>query len=449
MFGHRNVTPLTTVRSNPYITFLYYTMKLWGLAPFDLNNNMISLGSWISNVYPIVFVLIFLPAAIGVHQMWTNQNYVGATIWLRNIHGLTSTLCYLAVITTGISIVKNKRIFVELIHLFVKVNGIKITSGLQVDYERKIKILAIMIGFSIIVRIFLNCLLVMSIQKYLQLSWLVTLLLIAYWNFRLVMHLAIISFASVIFLLKANLEKLQLTLMSIFGVGSESIAMNKPRNGTWIHRKSANIQVRDEVLKVGADPECIDDFKLFQMFDRLEKKYRDLHSLIEMSAKLFSPPMVTIISHYCVNLFANFYYTYNVSKGPTTFVQLFSETIGAQYVCLSHLLDLLLIAWVCNAAQTRGNSMAVILHEMWAKCHLNKLRDEIQIFSLQLLQKPLSITIFGFFSLDNSLLYKIFCATVAHLVIMVQLDSSETDYADNEIDQNPWNATVSYWSKNA
>ncbi|XP_046424769.1 gustatory receptor 68a-like [Neodiprion fabricii] len=102
--------------------------------------------------------------------------------------------------------------------------------------------------------------------------------------------------------------------------------------------------------------------------------------------------------------------------------------------------ELFTIATVCSSIQATGNSIGTILHRIWIRYHPTQLKNEIQMFSLQLLQRPLRISAFGFFSLDYSYLYKIFSAVVAYFVIMVQLDTSKARSISTP-NSTEWNGT--------
>ncbi|XP_069677283.1 putative gustatory receptor 28b [Periplaneta americana] len=77
-----------------------------------------------------------------------------------------------------------------------------------------------------------------------------------------------------------------------------------------------------------------------------------------------------------------------------------------------------------EAEITQANRTAVLVHKLLSKTKDPEVREELQLFSLQLLHRKVQFTACGFFPLDFTLLYSIVGAVTTYLVILIQFQIS-------------------------
>ncbi|VEN61918.1 unnamed protein product [Callosobruchus maculatus] len=89
-----------------------------------------------------------------------------------------------------------------------------------------------------------------------------------------------------------------------------------------------------------------------------------------------------------------------------------------------------------------ANKTPVQLHQLRNKVNLYdvELDGHIQIYSLHLLQQKVSLSAWGFFELDYSLIFTTFGGVLTYLVILIQLDESSSN--DEEALSNSTTSTI-------
>ncbi|XP_048505154.1 uncharacterized protein LOC125499774 [Athalia rosae] len=419
--------------SDPCITIMFYIAKFWGVAPFNLKNNRLSHGSWINNVYPIIFILLLLVITIFVVKSWDGVQYPGQTPWTSTIDVLSFYVGYLAILACVIRVMRNKKSIIEINELLIKIKEPTIVSGRELGYKKKLKILTLQTGFSIIMRIFFDSLssvaVVVDLDNFLLLAmgFMHKIMLVT-------LHVVMIIFLGIIYFSKHYFESLNHTLSNICGSKCESITAQSRRGGQ-VDEKSADTRVRNVVIAgIEADFGAINDLKSIQILIQIEREYLDIRTLIEKTVTFFSPLLLLIIADYTSEVFLAIYYIYNLvynSSVATDHKILVTKVGGALSWLLPKVSGLWIIAHVCHSVQEAANSTADTLYKMWITNRPKELKDEIKIFFLRLLQKPLHISAYGFFYFDYSYLYKMFCAVLAYFVIVLQLDSAKSNSHEN------------------
>ncbi|XP_023717531.1 putative gustatory receptor 28a isoform X3 [Cryptotermes secundus] len=91
----------------------------------------------------------------------------------------------------------------------------------------------------------------------------------------------------------------------------------------------------------------------------------------------------------------------------------------------------------------RANRTAVLVHKLLNKTKDPGLKEELQLFSLQLLHRKVHFTAFGFFPLDFTLLYSITGAVTTYLVILIQFQLSFANPKQNATVSSTLPATMS------
>ncbi|XP_021920102.1 putative gustatory receptor 28a isoform X3 [Zootermopsis nevadensis] len=82
------------------------------------------------------------------------------------------------------------------------------------------------------------------------------------------------------------------------------------------------------------------------------------------------------------------------------------------------------IVWACASTAREANRTAVLVHKLLSKTRDPGVKEELQLFSLQLLHRKVQFTACGFFPLDFTLLYSIIGAVTTYLVILIQFQLS-------------------------
>ncbi|KAJ9599108.1 hypothetical protein L9F63_010376 [Diploptera punctata] len=74
----------------------------------------------------------------------------------------------------------------------------------------------------------------------------------------------------------------------------------------------------------------------------------------------------------------------------------------------------------CTTTSNEANRTAILVHKLINKTRDPLIREELELFSLQLLHRKVQFTACGFFPLDFTLLYSIVGAVTTYLIILIQ-----------------------------
>ncbi|XP_068993856.1 gustatory receptor 68a-like [Neodiprion pinetum] len=90
-----------------------------------------------------------------------------------------------------------------------------------------------------------------------------------------------------------------------------------------------------------------------------------------------------------------------------------------------HILKLVWLINACQAASFEAMRTGALIQSFTESTPIysGDIHDEVCIFTLQLIQNPLTLTAGGFFTLDYSLLRKMIGSVTTYLVIMIQMRS--------------------------
>ncbi|XP_023704213.2 putative gustatory receptor 28a [Cryptotermes secundus] len=87
---------------------------------------------------------------------------------------------------------------------------------------------------------------------------------------------------------------------------------------------------------------------------------------------------------------------------------------------LHYAIKLVWLVYYSSSTIQQANHTAVLVHKLITKTRDSGLREELRLFSLQLLHRKVKFTACGFFPLDFTLLYSIVGAVTTYLVILIQ-----------------------------
>ncbi|XP_069698463.1 putative gustatory receptor 28a [Periplaneta americana] len=91
---------------------------------------------------------------------------------------------------------------------------------------------------------------------------------------------------------------------------------------------------------------------------------------------------------------------------------------------LHYALKLVWLVYYSSSTIYQANRTAILVHKLLAKIRDSDIREELRLFSLQLLHRKVQFTACGFFPLDFTLLYSIVGAVTTYLVILIQFQLS-------------------------
>ncbi|XP_011862058.1 PREDICTED: uncharacterized protein LOC105558769 [Vollenhovia emeryi] len=99
------------------------------------------------------------------------------------------------------------------------------------------------------------------------------------------------------------------------------------------------------------------------------------------------------------------------------------ETFVKLALCTLYTTQIVLLSCVCKSAAEEGNRTIEIIHTIYG-CNADvDLREEIQQFGIQILQHPMTFSVFGL-TLDNQVLSMILKTVTTYMVIMVEVSNT-------------------------
>ncbi|XP_025266005.1 gustatory and pheromone receptor 32a-like [Camponotus floridanus] len=101
---------------------------------------------------------------------------------------------------------------------------------------------------------------------------------------------------------------------------------------------------------------------------------------------------------------------------------LLQETSVTIMLVTIHILKIIFLSRVCKHAVDKGNKTIEIIYSIYGCEDASDVQEEIQQFSIQILQRPLKFFAFGI-SLDNHVLIMILKAVTTYLIVMIQVSN--------------------------
>ncbi|XP_025162241.1 gustatory receptor for sugar taste 43a [Harpegnathos saltator] len=93
--------------------------------------------------------------------------------------------------------------------------------------------------------------------------------------------------------------------------------------------------------------------------------------------------------------------------------------------CIFHIWRLLIFVQPTYAATMEGKKTAILVSQLLSTSHDKESRTQLEIFSLQLLHRPLEFSACGLFTLDRGLVTSIAGAVTTYLVILIQFQKDD------------------------
>ncbi|RLZ02182.1 Gustatory receptor 3 [Cephus cinctus] len=104
--------------------------------------------------------------------------------------------------------------------------------------------------------------------------------------------------------------------------------------------------------------------------------------------------------------------------------------------CVLHIGRMFIIVQPCYEASTKAKTTAVIVSQLLSWNLDSDIRKQLEIFSLQLLHRPIDFSACGLFSLDRSLVTSIVGSVTTYLVILIQFQKADDTKDTNDILKN-------------
>ncbi|XP_011306496.1 gustatory receptor for sugar taste 43a isoform X2 [Fopius arisanus] len=99
--------------------------------------------------------------------------------------------------------------------------------------------------------------------------------------------------------------------------------------------------------------------------------------------------------------------------------------------CVFHIFRMLIVVQPCYATTTESKRTAVLVSQLLTYNWEPDVRKQLELFSLQLLHRPLDFTACGLFSLDRALVTSMAGAVTTYLVILIQFQKADDTKDEN------------------
>ncbi|KAM7347934.1 gustatory receptor 2a [Cochliomyia hominivorax] len=154
--------------------------------------------------------------------------------------------------------------------------------------------------------------------------------------------------------------------------------------------------------------------------------YNRLFNISEIINRYFGVSMLINVGNDFISITSNCYWIfYNFQDFHSTRND-FLLIAGSAVWTIPHLVNVLVLAILCERTVQTTNCIALSLHRIDIDIINDNHNSVIEQFSLQLLHQKISITAAGFFSIDCTLLYTIVGATTTYLIILIQFHMNES-----------------------
>ncbi|XP_013115193.1 putative gustatory receptor 2a [Stomoxys calcitrans] len=155
--------------------------------------------------------------------------------------------------------------------------------------------------------------------------------------------------------------------------------------------------------------------------------YNRLYLMTGILNRFFGISMLVNLGNDFISITSNCYWIFINFKNFAATTQDFLQIAGSAVWSVPHLLNVLILAILCERTVQSTTSIALGLHRINIDTMNDNHNSVIQQFSLQLLHQKMAITAAGFFNIDCSLLYTIVGSTTTYLIILIQFHLSETE----------------------
>nr|XP_018899658.1 PREDICTED: putative gustatory receptor 28b [Bemisia tabaci] len=142
-----------------------------------------------------------------------------------------------------------------------------------------------------------------------------------------------------------------------------------------------------------------------------------LRNAIDEHNELYSVQILFFLATCFTNFNSNVFFFFFASPNKI-------QTIYCLYWSSMHFFILTMLLRETSNAKIEANSTARIIHQLLLSNVSDKVKNELQLFSLQLIHEKVNFTACGFFPLDLSVLFNTISSVVTYLIILIQLQIS-------------------------
>ncbi|XP_068992169.1 uncharacterized protein [Neodiprion pinetum] len=181
------------------------------------------------------------------------------------------------------------------------------------------------------------------------------------------------------------------------------------------------------------------DSIVIQRIRKIEALHMELCDLVEQTNQVFGIPILSISLQYYIGFVVFFYWiyyfvimtsnesSYSGQLDDDAYLKKFSITNTIAACTLMRLVvpiaEILMIAYASATTRKQANSTKDAMLRMCNDFIPEKFEDEFYMFSLQLLHKPLTMSIFDFLDLGYAYPFEIACTVAMYLIVLIQLAS--------------------------
>lgn len=320
----------TSGRSNPYVKLSYYLTKIWGLAPFTLEENKAVCKSSVEIIYPLVLtaMCVFELILIAIHR--SKMAYIGETSMTRIVDNFSLLARVMGSVSFLMIFTIRRKSVVYVLNSFLKCDAtLQRCLGVGQDNEKRLKTRVLLGCTILVIRLVIGF--VLNILHILYFAttrgldiWIIFLWIFGSWM-CFMQHIFVIIFVIVTMSLEDRFNLINQSIYTLYRPECNFVKNRVHRCVTTLEKLIKIAQVRSE-----------------------------LHDVTEKAMGLFSLQIILTIVYYCITITNICYYTFATAEG---YVMRMKSAALVEFVCAFMfsglvLLELIVIAVVCDSTQS-------------------------------------------------------------------------------------------------
>ncbi|XP_008195702.2 putative gustatory receptor 28b [Tribolium castaneum] len=148
-----------------------------------------------------------------------------------------------------------------------------------------------------------------------------------------------------------------------------------------------------------------------------------LHHHLSKLVKLFNETFGIVLLlmfgvSFVVIVITIFFFTANVQAGELYFMSLLNPILSN----VTFVIDVVYVCDVCYSTIEEANKAGELIHKIDTEDH--DIRDEIEMFSLQIANEQVEFNAAGFFAINYTLVFSILGGVTTYIIILIQLATS-------------------------
>ncbi|KAJ9583550.1 hypothetical protein L9F63_022113, partial [Diploptera punctata] len=159
--------------------------------------------------------------------------------------------------------------------------------------------------------------------------------------------------------------------------------------------------------------------------------YDSLTEICKLANSSFSIPVLICIALKFISLTFKLYIFVSRSLSNKYFLGTFD--IQFVFTIIYSISNIILTIWFTTAVASEANRTGVLVHKLLNKVNDSRVKEELELFSMQLLHQKVQFTACGFFPLDFTLLHSIIGAVTTYLIILIQFQLTFSDHLNGTV----------------